>query len=360
LIMNTTSGYCTGTIWYTVCNGTEVPPTFQYSGVAETLTAQVFQYTGGYVTYPYAYGSHSYGYYGNHQQSSDTLGLYPVRSPAIGAQSAFSTFINVSVYSQDTGIWNGADVYGTVTLSADKMTATSASGAITSCGVRGSLGKASGKWYVEWTVLAGGADFSTSTNDAVGIATLAASLSSWVGTHQTGGAGVNLFNGHVWSNNVDTGIVLSPINPGVYNNIGMALDMDNKRVWFRAYGGYWNNNSANNPATNVGGIDISALFTAGVAAYPVLGMFQNGDGATINLGQLPNTFAVPTGFLPWCADQGASIPTTPAGFTTRGTGGGTKISDKVVQVSSANSGAISLTDVGMAAWTNFLFELRSQ
>lgn len=38
-----------------------------------------------------------------------------------------------------------------------------------------------------------------------------------------------------------------------------ALDPANRLVWFRVNGGNWNNNVANDPATGVGGIDISSM-----------------------------------------------------------------------------------------------------
>jgi hypothetical protein len=137
--------------------------------------------------------------------------------------------------------------------------------------------------------------------------------------------------------------------------------MGNKRVWFRPYGGgSWNNSGTANPATNVGGIDISAVFTAGVAAYPVCGMFQNGDGSIINLGQAAFIFAKPTNFVEWSSGNTSSVPSTPAGFTSQAIAGNTKVSDKVVSISSANSGVVTIPDTGMANWTNFLFELRSQ
>lgn len=39
----------------------------------------------------------------------------------------------------------------------------------------------------------------------------------------------------------------------------VAVDIQNRLVWFRTNGGNWNNNAANNPATGVGGIDYSSM-----------------------------------------------------------------------------------------------------
>lgn len=45
------------------------------------------------------------------------------------------------------------------------------------------------------------------------------------------------------------------------NRIDCALDPQNFLVWFRVSGGNWNNNATNDPATGVGGIDYSSVFT---------------------------------------------------------------------------------------------------
>lgn len=45
----------------------------------------------------------------------------------------------------------------------------------------------------------------------------------------------------------------------VTNRIDCAVDPANRFIWFRVAGGNWNNNVANDPATGVGGIDISSM-----------------------------------------------------------------------------------------------------
>ena len=54
-----------------------------------------------------------------------------------------------------------------------------------------------------------------------------------------------------------------------------AVDLGSGKIWFRRNGGRWNNNPANDPATNVGGIDISIL-----AGGPYFAIGQGFDAGT--------------------------------------------------------------------------------
>jgi hypothetical protein len=78
----------------------------------------------------------------------------------------------------------------------------------------------------------------------------------------------------------------------------MAVDFGNKTGWFTTDGtggGNWNGSPTANPATNTGGIDISAVFPAS-AAFLVYTSNASGSSASIN-----STFvySVPSGFSPW-------------------------------------------------------------
>jgi hypothetical protein len=82
--------------------------------------------------------------------------------------------------------------------------------------------------------------------------------------------------------------------------VSLAVDLDNWRFWARKQGGNWNNNASANPATNVGGMDISYLNSTVLAPF---GMFhQNSFTFTAkwnyNFGQAAFTYAVPAGFMP--------------------------------------------------------------
>lgn len=72
--------------------------------------------------------------------------------------------------------------------------------------------------------------------------------------------------------------------------IDMWLDFSVMKVWFRHNGRYWNNNSAYNPNTNSGGIDISGAVTAG-ATYYLLGGGNSTNNA-VRIVQPSVSFAV--------------------------------------------------------------------
>ncbi len=82
--------------------------------------------------------------------------------------------------------------------------------------------------------------------------------------------------------------------------IDMAVDFTNAKIYFRPNGGNWNNSGAANPATNTGGISISAL-AAGVAYYPSIGLNATSDAITANFGATSYAHAAPSGFGNWPA-----------------------------------------------------------
>lgn len=79
-----------------------------------------------------------------------------------------------------------------------------------------------------------------------------------------------------------------------------AFDLDAMLAWSRpTRTEKWNNDTGADPATGVGGIDISALTGP---FLPVAGGGHNSDGAwSINLGQAPFAAVVPSGFVAWGA-----------------------------------------------------------
>lgn len=113
-----------------------------------------------------------------------------------------------------------------------------------------------------------------------------------------------------------------------------ALDMDNKRLAIRKNGGNWNNNVANDPATNFD--DISPWAALGVYAVSVFN--ASGDALTSNFGASAFAFSVPTGYTSgflansgaWidagCVIQGQTLSSAATvAATIRGAKAGTKI-----------------------------------
>lgn len=77
--------------------------------------------------------------------------------------------------------------------------------------------------------------------------------------------------------------------------IGVAYNKGVNRIWFRVGAGGWNNNilANQNPATNTGGIDISAIVGA---VFPAICLSVNADVATANFGATAFANAAPAGY----------------------------------------------------------------
>jgi hypothetical protein len=170
--------------------------------------------------------------------------------------------------------WNAADKSASITLSNGNLTF--ASGA-SNQGVRATIGKSSGKYYFECAFTAMG-----------GYLGLAQTTTPFNGT--TNAVGVALTSGWIQVN----GSSVTNIG-GLASPVAVAVDLGAKRIWFRALpSGNWNGNASYNPATNVGGVDITAV--TGAALYPAVVVVLSSDGGTANFGASAFTGAVPSGF----------------------------------------------------------------
>ena len=78
--------------------------------------------------------------------------------------------------------------------------------------------------------------------------------------------------------------------------IGIAVDLTNKKIWFRVNGGNWNLNGSANPVTTVGGFSIAAVVPN---AYAYAQLESGGDQVTANFSG-PFTNTIPGGsFTNW-------------------------------------------------------------
>jgi hypothetical protein len=76
--------------------------------------------------------------------------------------------------------------------------------------------------------------------------------------------------------------------------VGLAIDQDNHKIWFRTNNGLWNNSSSAGPGTGAGGFSIAAT------DYHVFWYSENpGDQATIYTGSSGFSGSVPAGFVGW-------------------------------------------------------------
>jgi hypothetical protein len=183
--------------------------------------------------------------------------------------------------------WNPADMSsaGAYTFSNGNLTVNVATGG--NQGVRGTASKAAGKYYFEVTILGG-------TNGIIGIITGSASLSTYAGNSV---GGLAFFpSGPLWYNGANTGLTLGAVSIGQV--VCCAIDLTNLRAWVRINAGNWNGGAPNDPATNVGGINISSLFTS-TPAFPVFATGGGPSGGTLNAGATAFAQTVPAGFTAW-------------------------------------------------------------
>ena len=155
-------------------------------------------------------------------------------------------------------------------------------------------GKTSGKWYVEVTLVA-----ASGNNDGIGIVAAAGVGSRFVGDTQ----GFILEQG--WGYFNTNGLVVkanagqTSVNNTTYvagDVICMAIDLDNKKLWFRKNGGSWIGTSGTpDPVTNTAGFDITALMNYG-RIYPAVNLSGATSKFTANFGTSAFARAVPSGF----------------------------------------------------------------
>lgn len=78
-----------------------------------------------------------------------------------------------------------------------------------------------------------------------------------------------------------------------------AVDTVNYRLWVRKGAGNWNNSGAADPATNTGGLDISALNIAANRVLITPSFTNSGSQITLNAGQSAFSQTKPSGFSSW-------------------------------------------------------------
>jgi len=176
-----------------------------------------------------------------------------------------------------------------VTLSNGNLTATH-SNTTSNSGVRSASQQSSGKYYFEVT-----ATQTTGTADCVGVITAAGTYTNLV----TNGSncGVQYRTGAIWSNNVNSTLSGSNIANG--NIVGVAVDLDNDKIWFQQFFG-WNGLAltSEDPATNTGGVSISSF--SGTTLSPAVGFAATASGNfTANFGATTFKGNVPAGFSAW-------------------------------------------------------------
>jgi hypothetical protein len=204
-----------------------------------------------------------------------------VDATAIGGGTVYATFDGVNT---------------NVTISGGGLIVTHSGGG-TYNGARSTMQKNSGKWYFEVTK-----HLQTFPHNVVGILTAAGTYTDIVWNWTNSLADRSFVNPNydtITGPSGTSGANLSgttvPADPEI---IGVAVDLTNWMVWFRvAPAGNWNGSGTANPATNIGGINISVLNTTTVApAVGFNGGASSGEVFTGNFGASTFSGTVPSGF----------------------------------------------------------------
>lgn len=178
----------------------------------------------------------------------------------------------------DYTTWNPDDKHANITLSNGNLTATATNTALKS--VRAGHGKSSGKWYWEVKI-----DVAASAGHLVGAGTSSATLDSYVGNDVYGYSYYGLDGDK--RHNSDTEAYGSTY--GLNNVIGVALDLDNGKIWF-SKNGVWQASGDPAAGTNEAYSGLSGTF------YPMYTPYQNTDAATAKFDSSDLTYSAPSGF----------------------------------------------------------------
>jgi len=222
-----------------------------------------------------------------------TITVTVTATNASGTVSATSAGVGPVTSAPAAATWNPADKAASVTLSGGDLVATSnLSGSYGS--VRATKSITTGKAYFELT----GTFATTFSYIYLGLATAAKSLTA---SGSTGAATVNIGN---WSQVEINGSSQGFLNPFAAfisgDVICVALDLTNQKVWFRRSGNVWNAGGTADPAANVGGFDVSMLFTS-AAAFPFVQCSNSSavNNVQFNGGASAFSQTIPSGFVAW-------------------------------------------------------------
>ena len=185
--------------------------------------------------------------------------------------------------------WSSDDKTANIALTDADKTATTTSG--TAAGVHSTtshLQGSAGKFYAEILVGTRTANAQygtqrTSENEASGLSY---------------GTSVAAITGDIYRSNVVVGNVGGALNTG--DVLNLAWDSASRLIWFRKNSGLWNNSAAADPATGIGGIDVSGQGDVDHSLW-----FQSpisGTSATVRTGFVDFQYQHPAGYSSWMGE----------------------------------------------------------
>lgn len=196
--------------------------------------------------------------------------------------------------------WSSTDKHSSIALSNNNLTATKQSGAFW-VAARATRARSTGRWYFE-ALVAGAAD----NNLSIGIGSASANINTYPGSDPYG------FAYRASLGDVVHNAALTPYGAAYAAGdiIGIAVDFDEKKLWF-AKNGLWQNSGS--PTS--GDSPAFATLTTGTAYYPLMGAYQTGNAITGRFIAAHFTYAPPSGFSDW--DDSIAIAASCVHYKTR-------------------------------------------
>ena len=185
--------------------------------------------------------------------------------------------------------WSTTDKHGNISISGGGLVAQAVAGGWKAG--RANQSRSSGKFYFEATI--GSGDL------GVGLGNASAGLGNYIGADANG---VFLYADPSWGR----GVFIAGGSPGNWTSgtivagdvVQVAVDLNAKRLWAkRVSDTTWNASATANPATGVGGYDISG--PAASALFPAVSIQSVGPTVTGNFGASAFAGTRPSGYLSW-------------------------------------------------------------
>jgi len=152
--------------------------------------------------------------------------------------------------------------------------------------VRSDIGWDAGKWYWEVTI-----DVHNGPYGLIGAVPQSQATNNYPGQIDHS-YGYSAFDGNRFSGGSNTTYGASYTAGDI---IGVALDLDNGRIWF-SKNGVWQNSGNPSLGTNAAFDNTTDATYIFGKLYACVAPYQNGDQFTVNFGESPFQYSVPTGF----------------------------------------------------------------